>query len=192
MSTTAGTMTQIMDDTAALESLLTELGGDVTAEQGEIVDQWFAELDERRADKVDGYAWQIKALREQAEAAKRLADELLSKSRSAMSRADWLTQRMASYMELAAVPEMKGHIFAFKFQAHGGKAPLVLQSDNPEDFPEDGRVTVVTLDKNRIRERVEAGETAFEVYSSTLPVGEKETRTLPAVIGERGRSLRIR
>jgi hypothetical protein len=169
----ADTLAQIAEDTAALDTLLTELGGDVTDEQGVIVDQWFAELDKRRAEKVDGYAWRIKALREQADATKRLADELLSKTRSAMSRADWLLARMR-HLEDQGETEVRGHIYRFAFQQNGGKAPVVIETDDPMQFPEDCRVTVVSLNKERIRERLEAGE------------------TLPAMIGERGRSLRIR
>lgn len=168
------TMAKILADGAALDAALEELGGDVSDGADAIIAEWFAELDERRAEKVDGYGFRIK--QEQADAAKwkALADELYAKAKAADNRAKYLLARMQYHMEEQAVTEMKGEVWTFKFQQNGGKAPLVLASENPDDYPEDCRVTTVTINKDAIRAKLEAGE------------------TLPASIGERGRSLRLR
>lgn len=169
------TMAKIEADKQALDALLEDVGGEVTPETEAAIEQWFRELEDRTTEKVDGYGFTIRMALADAEKFTAAADELYAKARTAESRAKYAKARMAQHMTEQGLDRLAGNIYTFAFQKNGGVAPLVLASENPDDFPEDCRITTVTLNKERIRERLEAGD-----------------ESLPAAVGERGRSLRLR
>lgn len=174
------TLQQIAGEFAALDQLLEEAEGEITPE----IEAWLTEYSVAERDKVDAYIGYVKHLEAQAKAACGLAAELNAKAFTLEKRSALLTSRMAAHMESRGLEELRGTIWRFAFQRNGGKAPLILASEDPAAYPEDCRTTVVTLNKSRIRERLEAGDDLFEV--------DGDVRELPAVLGERGRSLRIR
>ena len=172
---TTDTLTRLEADAAALDALLTDLDGEVTPETEATIDAWFRELETRRRDKVDGYGFRIKAAKIEAAKCAELADQLAAKARTIGRRVDWLMARMEAHMTVAGLDRLDGSVYTFAFQANGGKAPLVLESDDPTAYPLDCQRVVVTVDKDAIRTQLEKGV-----------VG------IPAHIGERGRTLRLR
>lgn len=186
------TLTEIEAAGAALDALIAELDGDVSDGAAEIVDAWFAELQEETARKVDGYAFRIKAEEADAERWAAMAAEMSAKADAAKSRAKRLKERMAFHLETQQLQEIKGEIYRFYWQKNGGKAPLIMDSTDPNDFPPECRVTTVSISNAKVRELVDAGLMEFtEFEHDDNGVQTERKRKLPAHLGERGRSLRL-
>lgn len=167
------TLERIEQDAAALDALLFETGGDLSDGADQAIEQFFAELDERRRAKVDGYGWRIQRARDDAAKWKALAAEFTRRARQAEATEEYLLRKMAGYMEAKQLEQLPGDVHTFAFQANGGKLPVVLLDEDPAHFPPDCVRT--TVDKEAVRARLEAGD-----------------ESIPAAIGERGRSLRLR
>jgi hypothetical protein len=167
---TGVTLQQIGEEFADLDRLLEESGGELTP----AIEERLAQVSLAEREKVDAYIGYVKSLEADAQAAKSLADELLAKAKTKMARAEFLKGRVEGYMILQGRDELAGTIWKFAFQKNGGKAPVVLGSENPDDFPDLCVRTVRSIDREAVRTLLEAGA------------------VLPATIGERGRSLRIR
>lgn len=185
------TLTELEAAGLALDALIAELEGDVSDGAAEIVDAWFAELAEETARKVDGYAFRIKAEEADAERWKAMAAEMTEKAGAAANRAKRLKERMAFHLEQQQLQEIKGSIYRFYWQKNGGKAPLILDSTDPNDFPEDCRVQTVTISNAKVRERIEQGQVQFTRSLPETDGAVSAVVTLKAHLGERGRSLRL-
>lgn len=172
------TLATLQQEFAALDALLIETGGEVTPETEPILQAWFAELATNEREKADGYAFRIKDLRGRALALKAMAAELTLKERTLTCEADWLLNRMAVHLEMSGRDRLAGAIYRFQFEAVGGRLPIVLETEDPEAFPADCRRVVVTVDREAVRASLEAAPDGASL--------------LPAHLGERGRTLRIR
>ena len=179
------TLAQIEADGAALDALLTDLDGEITPDTEATIDAWFRELETRRRDKVDGYGFRIKAAKIEAAKCAELADQLAAKARTIGRRVDWLMARMEAHMTVAGLDRLDGSVYTFAFQANGGAVPLVLESENPADFPEECRAVTVTINKRAVRDRL-------EMHAIEMLTDDGRASTIPAHLGARGRALRLR
>lgn len=163
------TLLEISDEMAALESLLEEVGGDVTDESAsKYVDQLFAEIGEALHSKVDGYATLIRKCDLTAAARREEAERILAGSRAEENKAKWLKERLKFVLTRMNIKKA-GHIRTASICANGGKAPLNITAARPEEVPPQYQKTVVAFDEVAIRAALEAG---VELpFASLLPRG---------------------
>ena len=168
-------LAEIEQQFSALDALLLESGGEVTPE----IEAWLAEYGLAEREKVDGYVFYIRSLEAEATQAKALANELGAKARRRERAIEGLKERVAGYMAARQTDELAGSIYRFKLQRNGGKAPLVLETEDPARFPPSCVKTIpaqTVIDRDAVREMAEA---------------DSYVLTGLAHLGERGRSLRI-
>ena len=169
------TLYSISEDLAALEELLIETGGEVSAGVAEAaIDSWFEELGARRDAKVDSYCALIRNLEARATSRKAEAARLSDRARIDTNAIERLKSRLLFFFDKHSMRSLETARFRISAQANGGVQPLAITQPAeslPDEFVELRREPL----KGLIREMLEAGE--------TLPFAE----LLP-----RGRSIRIR
>lgn len=171
-------LTEIASAWTDLEAQLEASGGEVTPE----IEAALAGLLSVERDKVDAYASIIKSLEAKAEASAKLADEIAQKARSAARRAQWLKDRMASYLGERGLERVEGTVWRFQFERNGGKPPIELLV-KPEELPAEYQKIAIDADREKLRKMLD-----------TLPDGARLAHdgTPIARLGARGKSLRIR
>ena len=141
------TLDELAGQFSALDALLIEAEGEVTAE----LEAWLLEYDLAQKDKVDGYALYVKELEGRMAYLKEREIELAGKRRTIERRIDWLKRHLQNYLELRGLTRLEGSIYHARLQTNGGKLPLVLATEDPNAYPEECRVTTVGLNKEAIR-----------------------------------------
>ena len=169
----SSTLYEITEDVRALEELMVELGGDVTDEADlEAVESWFASLNEGMSKKLDNYAALVKEVEargnsrlEEAKRMKRLAEADLSLGKRLKERMMWALQLMGHR-------RVDTDRFRVTVAKNGGKLPLVLDDNVPDEFMK--TVEVTAPDSEKIRAALTEGSSLGFAH-----------------LGERGQSLRI-
>lgn len=150
----------IGEDLMALSDLLDESGGEITPENEPIFDAFFAELQNDQALKLDGYVGLIKTIEGEAAVAKATAEQFQMKARTRENSVKRLKDRIKLFMENTRqqkATSAKGFVLAI--QNNGGKTPLDIdESTRPESVPEKFQRVTVTIDADKVREALEAGE----------------------------------
>lgn len=169
----------ISDDLLALADLMTETGGEIPeGEVGAALEKYFNDLGEERDQKLDAYGWVIRELEARGEARQAEAARLNVLAASDAGASKRLKDRLKYFMDGQAVTKIETDHFKFAVQKNGGKAPLDIPDtwhENPACAPERYHKISVSLNKDLIREDLEAGE--------VVPSCE---------IAEKGTHLRIR
>lgn len=154
------TLFTISDDLLALDSLLDDVGGDVSDPQVEAaVSAWFLELQYDEGRKLDGWIGYIKTIEMEAAKAREVAAEFAAKAKSRESRAEWMRERIKHHIEHTGrtkVTTAGGYVLAV--QANGGKPPLVIDATSPADVPDVYCVTSRQIDRDKVREALERGD----------------------------------
>lgn len=149
-------------------------------EDDEIDQQTFADTLEGMegdiAEKCEAYCYVIKS----EEADRNLADDEMKRIKDFRDRKDRNIEKMKKAMQetltVAELRKLQAGTFTVSIAKNGGKAPLVLaEGITAENVPEQYIKVKADIDKDKVREALEAGE-ALEW----------------AHIGERGESLRIK
>jgi hypothetical protein len=159
------TLHEIEGDFAALDALLEEVGGDLTAEEAEAaVDQWLESLGEERDAKLNGYARRIQTLEAAAEAKKAEERRLAAQRKQDESRADWLKGRLLAYVQRAGMQirgkethQVETTLFRFVETLNGGKQALtylVPALDLPEELRTDCITITVSAEHETVWRRV--------------------------------------
>ena len=153
------TLFEISQELQALHERIEALGGDVTdpAVEQEI-DDWFDRLGTERDHKLDNYAALISELEARAEARKAEARRLADRARRDQERADYLKQRLVLFFQQHGLKTIETPRYRLTVQRSGGRPPVVLKVDDPEQLPEAFQRWRVSPDLNAIREALEAGE----------------------------------
>ena len=171
----SATLYEISQDLAALESLLTEMGGELPDEVAEAaIDSWLEETGTATKDKVDAYCGLIRELEARRDARKAEAQRLEHRA-----NVDWnailrLKARLLAFFETHQIKTLETPRFRVTAAQNGGLAPLIITApleEIPDEFIEFVRKPMNPM----IRELLEGGE--------KLPFAE---------LGPRGRSIRIR
>lgn len=168
------TLLNIAADFSALDSLLEELGGDISdpAVEQAIAD-WEAELGANLDAKVDGYCAYVRELELRAAARKEEEERIAKGRKTCEARAAWLKRRLIEAMTAIGVKKA-GRVRTASIAANGGALPLVFEVDpEPGDVPDYER-TIIELDHAKIRKALEDGVVLDWVR-----------------LGERGKHLRI-
>ena len=170
------TLWDIDADMAALDDLVEENEGDITACES-IVDAWFAENQGNLVAKVDGYAAFIGELNARAEARKEEADRLAHRARIDAALRDYLKGRLKDFFSARGMKKLETKRYKLTVAGNGGKLPLLLNDaakNEPEKLPEAFRKVSYSPNSEAIRAELEAGK-PLEF----------------ATLGERGTHLRI-
>ena len=147
----------ISADLEALEELLYESGGDITDEDvEEAIDAWFERLADERDQKLDNYAGLITELEARAEIRKAESKRLRDRASVDAKAAERLKDRLLYFFAKHDLKTVETTRYRLTRARAGGKAPVVITGDVPEDFQ---RVKIdVAPDKDKIREALESGE----------------------------------
>jgi hypothetical protein len=153
------TLLDITEDMAAIDELLAESGGEITPETEGTLDAWFAELDTNFTGKVDNYCALITEIECRAAVRKAEADRLYDRAKVDENAAKALRERLRFVWELRAMGKVQTSRYTVSLAKNGGKAALDVRV-GAEDLPAWAvkTETVVTVDKDAIRSRLEAGE----------------------------------
>lgn len=177
--TKSRTLYELATDEAALWAALDDAGGEITPEAEPAVDEWFKQLREQQAVKLDGYCSLIHRLESEAAAATAEADRYKKAATVRKNAVANLKSRMVEFFQLTGQSKVvtpTGRTVAV--QANGGQTPVEMDATYNQDEISDefARTEIVRhIDKNAIRVALENG------------------RELPfARLGERGHQLRIR
>ncbi len=170
------TLWDIDADMSALDDLIDEAEGDITACEA-TVDAWFAELKGDLSAKVDGYAGFIGELNARAEARKEEADRLAHRAKIDANLRDYLKNRLKDFFAARGLKKLETKRYKLTVAGNGGKLPLLLADsakNEPEKLPEPFRKVSYSPNAEAIRAELEAGK-PLEF----------------ATLGERGTHLRI-
>ena len=153
------TLLDITEDMAAIDELLAESGGEITPETEGTLDAWFAELDTNFTGKVDNYCALITEIESRAAVRKAEADRLYDRAKIDENASKALRERLRFVWELRAMGKVQTSRYTVALAKNGGKAALDVRV-GAEDLPAWAvkTETVVTVDKDAIRARLDAGE----------------------------------
>lgn len=150
---TMKTLTDIVNEL----NILAEIEPETDAEQqtlDELVSETLAQLDE----KVDAYIFIIKKLEADSKFFNEQAENFLKKSVNLKLRADYLKDRLKSYLESRATTKVTGNFYTASVCQNGGKQPIWIDRQHvPEEFTEVQMTKVV--DTDAIRKHLEESGT---------------------------------
>lgn len=129
-------------------------------EDDAVLAEFAAELDtarEQLKEKVDATAALIRRLEAVASARKEEGNRLLALAKSDQAKADRIEAFLLGYFRARGLEKMDTRRYRVSVVANGGKIPVEI-TGAPEDFPEEFRRVKVELDKEALREALEAGE----------------------------------
>lgn len=169
------TLYAISEDLRAIESLLMELGGDVTDEKvNEAVTTWFAETDQQLDIKTENYCRFIRELEAKAEARKKEASRIAELAAVTANAAGRLKARLFWFMDEHSLTAIDTENFKVTIAGNGGMLPLTVDCE-PDRLPEWARHTRYEANNTRIRQAL-----------------DKDEKLSFASYGVRGKHLRIR
>lgn len=153
------TIYEISEDMAALDALLAETGGEITPEAEAAFNAFEAELAANLHNKTDAYCALIAEIDARAAARKAEAKRLADRAKTDERAADALRERLRFVWETRRLGKVETDRFTVSLAKNGGKAPLDIRC-GVEDLPAWAvkRETVVSVDKDAIRARLDAGE----------------------------------
>lgn len=150
------TLLEIGGDVQSLLALLAESDGEITPENEQAINQWFAEIGDAQERKLDGYVALIKeytlraaARREEME---RLARRVQVDENTAKRLKDWLKL----YLEMTGQQHVETRRYKVSLCGNGGKAAVDLDCA-PQDLPPSYQIHVIKPDLDGIRECLESG-----------------------------------
>ena len=158
------TLFQIGDELRAILELVDETGGELPP----TLEQWFAEISQDEASKVESYYGLCKSLETEATVATAESEQFQAKAKARTNAVKGLKDRMKLYLENQGRKEAVGTSGRKAcVQANGGKVALTQAiALNPNDMSA-AEVTrcderflkpKVTLDTEAVRSALEAGE----------------------------------
>ena len=153
------TIYEISEDMAALDALLAETGGEITPEAEAAFNAFEAELAANLHAKTDAYCALIAEIDARAAARKAEAKRLADRAKTDERTADALRERLRFVWETRRLGKVETDRFTVSLARNGGKAPLDIRC-GVDELPAWAitRETVVTVDKDAIRSRLDAGE----------------------------------
>jgi hypothetical protein len=170
------TLYEIRGDCIALDEILLECDGDITAPEAEkVVMKWFDEVGEDLTDKLEAYGEVIREMESRALVRRMEGERLLAQAKVQENSAEGLKERLLWFMNDRGLGKVETDKFRFSVAKNGGQLPLIIDEARvPEHFQRQEWF----IDKDKIREHLMAphGE-----YLSTF-----------ASFGERGQHLRIK
>ena len=179
----------LTEELVALDTMLQEIGGDVSSPEGQTLEKWAEEFDWKMRDKVDGYASLAINLEADALTIANEVRRLQARKNAIENRRARLLALAKFSMERLKVRKLEGVRFTIAIQKNGGVEPLevlVEPKDLPAHFRDEEMVYSANLDVLR---------KSLEVRRAALAKGEADP--IPELAGkaelkERGESVRVR
>jgi hypothetical protein len=169
------TLDGILADRRALDSLLFEVGGDVTDEEADAaITAWLRESDGALRDKLDAYGAVIREREGLAKLRKDEADRLRALAQTDANTVSRLKARLQYFFESEGIEKIETDRFKFGLANNGGALPVVVKVDARE-LPYALKRVEYIPDIAAIRAALEKGEA-----------------TEYAEFGVRGKHLRVR
>lgn len=142
---------QIAEDSAALEELLQESGGELT----ETLEKFLDEVQTGLTTKADNYYSMMDHLSATAERYRKRAEAYRGAAKTAENVVDRMKDRIHMAMKLMNLQEIEGKSIRFKIQ--NSPASLVIQDS--AKLPADMTIVTVAPDTSKIKAALKAGET---------------------------------
>lgn len=149
--------------------MLAEMLADEEEENQVILDTLEA-IEGEFEEKAENYAKIIKMLEADSKAIKGEIERLSKRKQSLEKRGEMIKQSLENAMRATGKTKFQTLLFHFHISKNGGKAPILLTGEVPEEYRKPGEANLTA-----IREALEAGE-----------------KLSFATVGERGESLKIR
>lgn len=159
------------------------------------IEAFFGQLLDQRDAKLDGYAALITQRLAHAKIRTDEANRLRGLAKIDENLAERLKARLKEYFDQEGITKIETALHKFAIQNNGGVLPLVLvEGLEPEGLPEEFRKLTVTVDSEKLREAVEAGEAPMvpNLLFDAFTDGDQPEQVPAARIGDRGSHLRIR
>lgn len=203
----ARTLWQIGGDIEALQSLIYEIGGDVSDEAVEAaIDAWLAETHDAEDAKLDRYGYLIRATEARAAFRAAEAKRLVDLSRTDGNFVSRLKDRLIAYFDAHGKTRHQTPRFAFAVAGNGGLQALHVREDATPlvDIPAEHTETTLVFRGASAEaraaaiaaaEKAGARSVSFETRPCTARIREalEAGMELPyAELLPRGRSMRIR
>jgi len=142
---------QIAQDSAALEELLQETGGELDS----TLETFLAEIETGLTTKADGYYSMMDHLSATGERYRKRAEAYRAAAKSAENVVERMKDRIHAAMGLMGVQEIEGKTIRFKIQ----NSPASLKIEDGSKLPADMTIVTVTPDSSKIKAALKAGET---------------------------------
>lgn len=148
----------ISEDLLALDAILDDSDGEITEAAASALEQWFAELGDKRDAKVDGYVAVIRTYEARAQNKRDEASRLEKRADIDENKAKRLRERLRDFLVLHDLKKIETSRFTVSVQLSGGvramsKLPPV--DDLPLEFVK--TVTTSSPDTDALRAALDAG-----------------------------------
>jgi hypothetical protein len=156
--TDMASLLEISEDLVAFRQLLEEADGEITPENEQAIEAWFADLGEMRDAKLDAYAaliseWTLRA------AARRQEKERLERRICAdENNVKRLKNRLKLFMEAQGETKIETRRYRISISNNGGKQPVEV-SAAPSSLPACFQKITIEPDVEAIREALVQGQT---------------------------------
>lgn len=151
------TLLQIADDVRSLDDLLSELPDGVISPEAETaLNEWFAQIEQNRDAKIDGYCALIREAELRSDARFDEADRLTKLAGMDENKAKRLKERLKLYFMLTSTKKVETPHFRLSLCGNGGKMPLVVNC-TVDSLPPHLVRTTKAADIDAIRATLEAG-----------------------------------
>lgn len=141
---------QIAEDSAALEELLQETGGELT----KTLESFLAEIETGLTTKADNYYSMIDHLESTAERYRKRSEAYRAAAKSAENIVEKMKERIHAAMQIMGKSEVEGKTIRFKIQ----HSPASVKIYDPSGIPADMTIVTVTPDTAKIKAALKAGE----------------------------------
>ncbi len=168
---------ELTEELVALDTLLAEVGGDVSTPEGQTLEAWAEKFQWQMANKVDAYGALYKNLEADAKALAEEVKRLSDRKRALENRGARLLALAKFSMDRLQTRKLEGQRFTIALQKAGGLDPLEVLVERAEDLPERFQRKTVDFDKDEIRLALAANDPEIQ--------GK-------ARLGERGEYVRIK
>ncbi len=139
------------DDQIALWHLIEENNGELSP----VMEEWLAEIETGLATKVDRYRDMMGDLDSEEARLRHKASEFQAAAQSVAQVSKGLRDRIKHVMQRLGVDEVKGELYRFKMTSLAPKLVIEDEAKVPAELKM--VVTETVLDKDRIREALDAG-----------------------------------
>lgn len=142
---------QIAQDSAALEELLQETGGELN----ETLETFLVEIETGLTTKSDNYYSMMDHLGSTAERYRKRSEAYRQAAKAAENIVERMKERIHAAMQIMGKTEVEGKTIRFKIQ----NSPASLKIDEGAKLPSEMTIVTVTPDTTKIKAALKAGDT---------------------------------
>lgn len=150
----------ITADLAALDTLLDECEGDISDPRAEeAIETWAKELAQDEGIKLDGLVSYLKQLDMERTACTEQMREWAARCQVRANRIQRLRQLVVDHLVVTGRTKLQlPSGIKLAVQKNGGKTPIQIDDIDPSEVAEVFQVETISINRDRVREFLEAGE----------------------------------